>query len=922
MALPILPNPSNFLGVALVINRSRDGPSFVFHYPPHVNVAPDRPASGDLDDDEREHSHDHGHHAKDYDYDEGGDFADREQRLAPGLDADGSSPAVLLQRNQEDHLVTESGTQIVPWEHVAGFPTKDLESILTPGRAYHKTLFQLSLDPIYCVSYPIHVPESGSWKKRKKKKKKKNELKEKASVFSSGSLFSTIRDPDAQHDSDAARQLGESVRLAGSDAAGLPPLAGGGPSRQDEVDGSGQEPREDEEEENEKDKGKEKDKNDKVSSMTMLNLVFFLNPKKHEVKELVSSMYTHIIRQVNKYYKYCQERNDFVWKESKKILALKDKAREDRTKMTALWHEILAASSLAQSMQDVYEAISQNRIAVLQLDTQDGAVTHSVQIPIPLHVSDLPQEGERNATGIWLTTANSFAGTGRDPGELGFLDKNFGLLLLDEDKKIITELQSDPDESTMAMIEFIRHSKPTLSFHQVASQSNLLSLSQIHQFAHHFIFWRRAIAIPPLHARDIYVLSPNCDLEKLPQASVKFARAFPHCPPLPNILADLSAAPRPYKFFCPNKTIRAEYMRILTWLMRGGWVTQLCTFAYVVVWPEIIYEVEHALEAEELAKAKAAQAAATSADPAAPAASAIVDSSNATVGSGGSASLTPTSVSEERKSSGGSQLQLLSPQPRSSSSVSTATDGPDGASEDGDSILPSGTASPSEQSRPASSSPSRRSPTGTQASQHVRPQPTAAQQAAEKARLGRLADKAARELAEKASAHARRPQPAQTAHPSVNNAPHLMHLSPHIILDPSTVTGTESLYLSAIGRRLRRRSALLAGGGTTTSSGADLASAPSGLVQPPFSIGAASLGNHGVAGIGSTKSGGGGGGGEGVTSTADWDERVANMWPVFWKYFNGHCALERIALQEDMKRRDVWALLTAMSEYLLCIRHW
>lgn len=418
------------------------------------------------------------------------------------------------------------------------------------------------------------------------------------------------------------------------------------------------------------------------------------------------------------------------------------------------------------------------------------------------------------------------------------------------------------------------------------------------------------------------MLSPNCDLEKLPQASVKFARAFPHCPPLPNILADLSAAPRPYKFFCPNKTIRAEYMRILTWLMRGGWVTQLCTFAYVVVWPEIIYEVEHALEAEELAKAKAAQAAATSADPAAPAASAIVDSSNATVGSGGSASLTPTSVSEERKSSGGSQLQLLSPQPRSSSSVSTATDGPDGASEDGDSILPSGTASPSEQSRPASSSPSRRSPTGTQASQHVRPQPTAAQQAAEKARLGRLADKAARELAEKASAHARRPQPAQTAHPSVNNAPHLMHLSPHIILDPSTVTGTESLYLSAIGRRLRRRSALLAGGGTTTSSGADLASAPSGLVQPPFSIGAASLGNHGVAGIGSTKSGGGGGGGEGVTSTADWDERVANMWPVFWKYFNGHCALERIALQEDMKRRDVWALLTAMSEYLLCIRHW
>jgi hypothetical protein len=54
----------------------------------------------------------------------------------------------------------------------------------------------------------------------------------------------------------------------------------------------------------------------------------------------------------------------------------------------------------------------------------------------------------------------------------------------------------------------------------------------------------------------------------------------------------------------------------------------------------------------------------------------------------------------------------------------------------------------------------------------------------------------------------------------------------------------------------------------------------------------------------------------------EWEERVAKAWPVFCKYFNGRSALERIALQEDMKRKDVWNLLTAMSEYLLCVRHW
>lgn len=40
------------------------------------------------------------------------------------------------------------------------------------------------------------------------------------------------------------------------------------------------------------------------------------------------------------------------------------------------------------------------------------------------------------------------------------------------------------------------------------------------------------------------------------------------------------------------------------------------------------------------------------------------------------------------------------------------------------------------------------------------------------------------------------------------------------------------------------------------------------------------------------------------------------------KYFDGHTALERIALQEDMKRKEAWTLLTAMSEYLICTRHW
>jgi hypothetical protein len=130
--------------------------------------------------------------------------------------------------------------------------------------------------------------------------------------------------------------------------------------------------------------------------------------------------------------------------------------------MTSLWEEILSTSSLAASMQDIYEAVTQNRIAALQLDTVDGTVTHSVQIPLPFHVSDLPQEGEEGRPGLWLTTANSLMGeeAAENPGSL---DRNFALLLMTDEKRVTAELQSDPDETTLAMIEFVRHCKPTLS---------------------------------------------------------------------------------------------------------------------------------------------------------------------------------------------------------------------------------------------------------------------------------------------------------------------------------------------------------------------------------------------------------------------------------------------------------------------------
>jgi hypothetical protein len=178
--------------------------------------------------------------------------------------------------------MTEAGSNSVPWERVAGFPTRDLASILTPARSYHKKLFQLSLDPIHCISYPIHVPENGKWKKNKKSNKPKPPK--------SGD------DNLAPHETEPQTPSVVISSESGKDKDG----------KKDDAD------------------------EEKRSSMTMFNLVFILNPKQSEDRELVDSLYHNVVKKVNKAYKYSQEHCEFVWKESKRILLAKDKAREDR----------------------------------------------------------------------------------------------------------------------------------------------------------------------------------------------------------------------------------------------------------------------------------------------------------------------------------------------------------------------------------------------------------------------------------------------------------------------------------------------------------------------------------------------------------------------------------------------------------------
>ena len=278
MASQLLVTDSGLIAVALVI-RSRDGPRFVFHYPPRPSADSSQRQARfgtelDLSDQEN--------------IDEGDtDDSDLEDGQFQAFQALGkldlNSKVNKRKLNHvepledDDHYDTRNGEQVVPWEHLFEFSTKDLESILTPSRAFHKKKFELTLDPLYFVTYPIHIREDGLWKKKKPKKARKSKEED-----SEEALAGINVDSLEKNDS------GKSKATKQSSQAGY--------------DGGG---------------------------MTMFNVVFILDLPRDEADQRVLEIYENVIKKFNKALKHAQAQSNYVWKESEMISSMMEKARDE-----------------------------------------------------------------------------------------------------------------------------------------------------------------------------------------------------------------------------------------------------------------------------------------------------------------------------------------------------------------------------------------------------------------------------------------------------------------------------------------------------------------------------------------------------------------------------------------------------------------
>ena len=308
-----------------------------------------------------------------------------------------------------------------------------------------------------------------------------------------------------------------------------------------------------------------------------------------------------------------------MWRESQHILQLRRKAREssksiypDHYQLISandvqeisvhhLYSDIINQSSLARAIYTVYSSISASKIASVSLSPD---VSISLQIPPLTSTPYLAGPADKAYPGLWLTTADSVTqtderGTDESNTPHQVLAKHFALLLLDSEAAIIKDVEASGGALAPALAHYIRCSKPTKSFAQISASSGI-PLSTVQMLASHLVYWRRARAIPPIHQRGTYIVSPNCDMSKLEAATIAYQTAFPTLPSLPKMLSALSGTPRPYGSFIPSKDHKETYFAILAWMLRGGWVTQLRTFARIKVTPEIKMAVETALRKEEV----------------------------------------------------------------------------------------------------------------------------------------------------------------------------------------------------------------------------------------------------------------------------------------------------------------------------------
>ncbi|KAI9106241.1 nitrogen permease regulator of amino acid transport activity 3-domain-containing protein [Phlyctochytrium arcticum] len=312
--------------------------------------------------------------------------------------------------------------------------------------------------------------------------------------------------------------------------------------------------------------------------LSMFNVVFALQPDAAGGRQQsqVDRMYEHVLRKITAALKYEQLKRGYIRREAELILAIKDeslvKARGDRMSPQDLNNHILASSSLARTLADVYTTVHYNLVGHIVVNS---SVDLTLQIPDsltrPLMLEPEPPLVQNEKE--WMN--------GEEEGTWSILRPYHALLLLNDPEEILKVLPLDPSPLLVELIQIVT---PTQCFEELQTTLDC-PLSQLYKLAAHLVHWQKAKIIDVISIRNVYVVSQSAQLDLLPRLTADFESRFPTLD-LAGILAELSV-PKPYSTCIPEKELRTLYLEVLTYLLRYDLVVQLHMYIYLMI-PEHI----------------------------------------------------------------------------------------------------------------------------------------------------------------------------------------------------------------------------------------------------------------------------------------------------------------------------------------------
>lgn len=306
--------PSYLVAVLLVIN-SFGGSNLVFHYPPRPDL--DSQSTNAIQDEI-----------------DVSDISSSEETESTNQDETSeifeSSDNLLIDSQVED--ADQNSAKRHPWEKILGFNSDFLADLLTPRKTHCGKKFELWVDELVFLGFPVHIRPDGTWSRQIHLSLKSND----SNFIDSAN----ISDPEASGSNEPAIE-------------GIKPLE---------------------------------------HQMTLFHVVMIMKPpltQNYHTK--INEMYTNVVIKLAMALKYEQARTNYVWSQSEMILHMREKAANDGITLDALWADILFKSSLASALATVYNAISASGIAHLTINSFDFSIfipTPTITSSIPTHISE------------------------------------------------------------------------------------------------------------------------------------------------------------------------------------------------------------------------------------------------------------------------------------------------------------------------------------------------------------------------------------------------------------------------------------------------------------------------------------------------------------------------------------------------------